>query len=469
MQTLIGLPMLLPYLRFITAMLREKEKRIREGMKMMGLNNGAFYLSWLITYFIILTITSLLVSIVLAGAFFTNSSWGLLFTWHWTFSLAILGLGFLCQVFFSKAKSGTVFGFVIFFLLGFLEVPSGGEDDPVAAKFICSFGPPTSIALSGNQILNFESDQTGLNQDNVNLRLSNYEFWFHYFWMCIDFLLFNVLAVYLDQVLPQEFGVRKHPLFCLKRNKDKKTSSKVDNDDPESKLIDERANPDNFEETDPAFIAQDKNNESIKVQKLKKQFASGKVAVDGVSFNMYKGQIFALLGHNGAGKTTTINMITGLYEATSGQTSIFGTITKDNLEEVRKQMGVCPQHDILFDNLTVKEHLELFATFKGMEKEKMDKDIKEIISDLDLADKTNYLAKNLSGGQKRKLSVGIAFIGGSKFILLDEPSSGMDTSARRRLWDMLKNYRSQKVILLTTHYMDEADYLGDRIAIMGEG
>lgn len=88
---------------------------------------------------------------------------------------------------------------------------------------------------------------------------------------------------------------------------------------------------------------------------------------------------------------------------------------------------------------------------------------------MDLKEKTNCLAKDLSGGQKRKLSVGIAFIGGSQFILLDEPSAGMDTSARRKLWDMLKNYRNDKVILLTTHYMDEADYLGDRIGIMGEG
>ncbi len=185
------------------------------------------------------------------------------------------------------------------------------------------------------------------------------------------------------------------------------------------------------------------------------------------------------------------------------------------MEKIRKSLGVCPQHDILFGDLTVKEHLDLFAAFKGIHKIKIyyskaiflilyicftsfkgmnPKDIPQavdkMISDLDLIDKRNYPSKNLSGGQKRKLSVGIAFIGGSKIILLDEPTSvklfkiislkikciyffkkkqGMDTSARRHIWEILKTFKQDKIVILTTHFMDEADFLGDRIAIMGEG
>jgi len=225
----------------------------------------------------------------------------------------------------------------------------------------------------------------------------------------------------------------------------------------------------NFEVAANALLAQDEINESIKVEGLKKVFDTGKVAVDGVSFNMYKGQIFALLGHNGAGKTTTISMITGLFGPTSGSTNVFGLDVQEDLEEIRKTMGICPQHDILFDNLTVKEHLEMYAVFKGVDGERIPSEVKKTIEDIGLGDKLNYLSKNLSGGQKRKLSIGMAFIGGSKFILLDEPSSGMDTSARRKLWDMLKNYKHDRVVLLTTHFMDEADYLGDRIGIMAEG
>lgn len=132
-------------------------------------------------------------------------------------------------------------------------------------------------------------------------------------------------------------------------------------------------------------------------------------------------------------------------------------------------MGVCPQFDILYDDLTVKEHLELFAVFKGSDPATIQAEVLKMIADLNLKEKTNELSKNLSGGQRRRLSTGIAFIGNSKFIVLDEPTSGMDTSARRYIWEILKNFKQDKIILLTTHFMDEADYLGDRIAIMGEG
>ena len=141
----------------------------------------------------------------------------------------------------------------------------------------------------------------------------------------------------------------------------------------------------------------------------------------------------------------------------------------NDMDQIRPYLGVCPQHDILFDQLTVREHLQLFATFKGVRSENLNSEIAQMIKDVGLDDKTNFKAKNLSGGQKRKLSVGIAYIGNSKLILLDEPTSGMDTSARRFVWEMLKNNKSEKIVILTTHFMDEADFLGDRIAIMSSG
>jgi len=123
----------------------------------------------------------------------------------------------------------------------------------------------------------------------------------------------------------------------------------------------------------------------------------------------------------------------------------------------------------LFDDLTVREHLELFAVFKGMDSSKINAVVEKAITDVDLQEKADDFAKNLSGGQRRRLSVAIAFIGDSKLIYLDEPTSGMDTSARRHIWEMLKKYKNDKIVVLTTHFMDEADFLGDRIGIMGEG
>jgi len=456
----IALPLLLPYLRFMNGILTEKEKKIREGMKIMGLQNSAFYLSWFITYFIIFTITSILVAIPLK-ALMKNSSWGLIFLWHWEFSMTLMAMGFLISVFFSNAKVGNVAGFVIALFCSFFQSIQT-DTSSSGTLFGISFAPQTSVSLSADQMLSLEAAQVGLTGDTIDTEINNYQMSYHYIVMLIDFVIFIVMGAYLDKVLPSDFGIRKHPLFCLMRNKKNKhrrvnSYDKLDKESP------------NFEPAANALIAQDDANESIKVQGLRKVYNTGKVAVDNVSFNMYQGQIFALLGHNGAGKTTTISMMTGLFDSTAGSTKVFGFDIQEDLEEIRKTMGICPQHDILFDNLTVKEHLEMYSVFKGLNAKDIPHEVEKTIHDIGLDEKRDYLSKNLSGGQKRKLSIGMAFIGGSKFILLDEPSSGMDTSARRKLWDMLKNYKHDRVVLLTTHFMDEADYLGDRIGIMAEG
>ena len=184
---------------------------------------------------------------------------------------------------------------------------------------------------------------------------------------------------------------------------------------------------------------------------------------------MFTGQIFALLGHNGAGKTTTVSMLPGLIESTEGSADIFGIDLFDKMDDVRQFLGVCPQHNILFDLLTPEEHLEIFCDFKGVKSHLKSEEIDKMLTEIALHDHKGSIAKNLSEGSKRKLSVAIALIGGSKLVLLDEPTSGMDLSSRRTLWNMLKNYKNDRIIILTTHYMDEADILGDRIAIMAEG
>ena len=184
---------------------------------------------------------------------------------------------------------------------------------------------------------------------------------------------------------------------------------------------------------------------------------------------MFQDQIFVLLGHNGAGKTSTISMLTGLFEATEGQAEVFGDSIFDDIDEVRKVMGVCPQHDVLFELLTPEEHLDLFYEFKGGDNKSKKREIEKLLHDIGVADKRKAMAFQLSGGNKRKLSVAIALCAGSKFVLLDEPTSGLDISARRQLWDMLKEYKRDRILLLTTHYMDEADILGDRIGIMTAG
>lgn len=184
---------------------------------------------------------------------------------------------------------------------------------------------------------------------------------------------------------------------------------------------------------------------------------------------MYSGQIFALLGHNGAGKTTTISTLTGLLEPTEGTAELDNIDIFENQDYLRKNLGVCPQHNVLFDYLSVREHLELYANFKGIDRLIVNKRVDKMLYEVELVENQNQLAWTLSGGQRRKLSVAIALIGDARVIMLDEPTSGMDTTTRRRFWEMVKQYKQDRIIILTTHYMDEADILGDRICIMAEG
>ena len=160
-------------------------------------------------------------------------------------------------------------------------------------------------------------------------------------------------------------------------------------------------------------------------------------------------------------------MLIGQEKPTSGSATAFGVnLFKDDRNEV-DFIGVCPQEDSLFEKMTVKENLEFFCRFKGMQR--IDLYIDETLEKFNLSSKSGTLAKNLSGGQKRKLQLAIALIGDSKLVLLDEPSSGMDPTARRETWEIIKEAKKDKIIILTTHYMDEAEMLADRVAIVSRG
>lgn len=145
----------------------------------------------------------------------------------------------------------------------------------------------------------------------------------------------------------------------------------------------EARNPNDFEQVASNVKKQEETNECLKIRGLRKEFGD-KIAVDNTDITMYQGQIFALLGHNGAGKTTTISMLTGLFEPTKGTASVYGINIFDEMEEMRKILGVCPQHDVLFDYLTPREHLMLFAAFKQTPRDQIDAQIEKMIKDIDL-------------------------------------------------------------------------------------
>lgn len=315
------------------------------------------------------------------------------------------------------------------------------------------------------------------------------------------------MGFYFQNVLPHEFGI-KRPLnflcssnfWCKKKkinkfigeiekgndilinnnmNKviieniyDKNSKMEIlekENNKNKNKIISAKKDK-NFERED-IYKDKTKPDDALRIIGITKIFDDGKVAVNGVNLNFYKDEIFALLGHNGAGKTTLISMLTGLYEATEGKAYYDGydILETNNMDKFRSILGICPQHDVLFDDLTIKEHLEMFCIFKGYKSENIENEINKTLDDFELNNIQNIRAKNLSAGQRRKLSIAISLIGGSKIIFLDEPSSGMDITSRRNLWDILKRQSEQKIIILTTHYMEEASVLGKRIGIIDLG
>jgi ATP-binding cassette subfamily A (ABC1) protein 3 len=194
-----------------------------------------------------------------------------------------------------------------------------------------------------------------------------------------------------------------------------------------------------------------------------------KKAVNGIVFGMRSGEVFSLLGHNGAGKTTTINMLCGLYDATAGDASVFGRSIRTDMPHIRRSLGFCPQHDVLYPELTVWQHLEFYGRIKGVNEMQLQSEVSYRIGQVGLGGKEHNTGDQLSGGMKRKLSLAIAYLGNSKFVVLDEPTAGLDPVSRRFVWDIIQSNKQDKVTLLTTHFMDEADILGDRIGIVANG
>ena len=205
---------------------------------------------------------------------------------------------------------------------------------------------------------------------------------------------------------------------------------------------------------------------SIETRGLLKKFKD-KIAVNKIDIQIKKGELFALLGTNGAGKTTTIKMLSGLILPTSGDIKIENMDMKKDLFKIKEILNISPQETAVAPNLTVKENLEFMAgVYQISNKEKK---INELIKQFKLEEILNKRAKTLSGGWQRRLSIAISLINNPKILFLDEPTLGLDVIARKELWKVINELKGKITIILTTHYMEEAESLSDRIGIMVNG
>ena len=208
--------------------------------------------------------------------------------------------------------------------------------------------------------------------------------------------------------------------------------------------------------------------DAIRIENLTKSYRNV-LAVDSLSLSVKEGELFALLGVNGAGKTTTVKMLSCLTEPTEGDAFLLGKSIRSESGEVKKFIAVSPQETAIAPALSVRENLELICGVQGFDKAKTKKKISELTDLLSLESVIGRRADKLSGGWQRRLSIAMALISEPKILFLDEPTLGLDVIARSELWDVIRELKGRVTVILTTHYMEEAESLSDRIAIMKDG
>ncbi|XP_058837017.1 phospholipid-transporting ATPase ABCA3-like [Topomyia yanbarensis] len=448
----------------------EKERQLKEAMKIMGLFGWLHWAAWFVKNILLLIISISLITILLCvsvnnASVFENSEWTAVWFFFFVYSIAIICFCFMMSVFFNKANLAAGIAGLMWFVFQMpFNITSQNYDEMGTGSKIgwcLFFNSAMSYGILGT--MRMEANQLGLRwsslftpatiDDGLSVGLVMVM-------LLVDALIYLLIALYVEQVMPGEFGVAKPWNFLFRM--EYWTSQKMSDDDMAPRGI-QRQLSRYFEEEPTSAHA------GIQIKNLRKVFSGGKVAVQGLNLKMYEDQITVLLGHNGAGKTTTMSMLTGMFSPSSGTAYLNGHDIRTDIEGVRQSMGLCPQHNVLFSEMTVSEHLSFFGRLKGISKANLAAEIDRYLKTLELEDKRHAQSQTLSGGMKRRLAVGIALCGGSKVVLLDEPTSGMDPSARRALWDLLQREKRGRTMLLSTHFMDEADVLGDRIAIMAEG
>uniref|UniRef100_A0A4W3GUE0 ATP-binding cassette sub-family A member 1-like n=1 Tax=Callorhinchus milii TaxID=7868 RepID=A0A4W3GUE0_CALMI len=450
----------------IKGIVYEKEKCLKVMLNTMGLRNGVLWFAWFMDNIVILTISSAFLSVLLKyGNILRYSDPLILFIFLFIYCVATIMECFLISTFFSRANLAAACGAILYFLLYLPYVLCFAWQDYLTFPIKISISLLSTVAFSfGCENFSFyEVQGIGIQWSNINISAqegNRFSFLVSMLMMLLDAFIYWLLVLYIEAVFPGQYGIPKPWYFLVTKSYWCGSSSQNKEELTFQGKQDEGR-----------FSPQPHNLKlGISIQNLVKIYKTGKkIAVDGLSVNFYEGQITSFLGHNGAGKTTTMSILTGLFPPSSGTAFIYGSDIRTAIDSIRKDIGFCPQYNVLFDQLTVEEHIYFYACLKECSSKEVEEEIDRMINDVGLPNKRKDLVKNLSGGMQRKLSVAIAFVGGSKTVILDEPTAGVDPYARRGIWELLLKYKPGRTIILSTHHMDEADILGDRIAIISHG
>eukprot|EP01059_Diplonema_ambulator_P031124 TRINITY_DN562_c0_g1_i1.p1 TRINITY_DN562_c0_g1~~TRINITY_DN562_c0_g1_i1.p1 ORF type:complete len:1555 (+),score=489.84 TRINITY_DN562_c0_g1_i1:48-4712(+) len=426
------------------SMVQDREMRIRQSLNLIGVGGVAYRTVYALRNLVVTGVAALPPLLVYQAVnLFYESDIGLVYLVNLLFIIQATSFSSFLSLFLRKSQVASLVALVMYcagVALGSYAVMSV---DSKGFSLVSCLVPSSFLTVFTTTIWELENKHSGLRWDSLYTEVGNYpsvgnECWF----AIISILLYEVATWYLEHVMPSVLG----------------------NSQPWNFPFMPKAAPAPEADIERPSLG---NGAILSARNIMKEFPLI-TAVRDVSIDIFPGEVLSLLGHNGAGKTCTISMITGTMPATSG--TIYYDNKPNNTQELQKVLGLCPQHDILFDCLTTRDHLVLMGALKGVPFMQLGKEADRAMEEVGVAMKSKALATSLSGGQKRKLSVAMAFLGGSKVVLLDEPTAGMDPAARRHIWELIEQKKAAGVgIILTTHFMDEADLLGDKVAIMHSG
>uniref|UniRef100_A0A7N0VH21 ABC transporter domain-containing protein n=1 Tax=Kalanchoe fedtschenkoi TaxID=63787 RepID=A0A7N0VH21_KALFE len=535
----------------MSSLVQEKELKLRQAMSIMGLYDAAYWFSWL-TWETVMSALSSILTVLFGKMFrfesFTKNNMGVFFLLLFFFQTSMMGLAFMLSTFLSKSSSANTIGFFIFIISFITQIVTFSAPiyTPVVnywLRHLWSLFPPNLLArgvlLLDKAIVypdpsNPLKKSAGMNWGNLEM-CENADLQCTmtmkgvYIWFASTIVIWFILAIYFDNVLPNSSGVRKSVFYFLDIGYWTGRSGGIMEGaglfslegfiprlEPITPDDDDVLEEENYvkQQTRDGEVAP---NIAVQIQGLVKSYP-GKFlkkgakslpfhAVKGLWINMAKDQLFCLLGPNGAGKTTTISCLTGVTPVTSGDgmarcfafiyilihfhpghesggqcfhffafqklfaALIYGNSVQSSvgMTQIRKLIGVCPQFDILWDSLSGLEHIHLFGRLKGLHPSTLGQIAKKALAEVKLTGSARTRSGSYSGGMKRRLSVAIALLGDPKLVILDEPTTGMDPITRRHVWDIIEKAKKGRAIILTTHSMEEADILSDRIGIMAKG